>query len=351
MSITKEIFGKGKNGETVYVYTMDNKNGLRAKVLTWGGIIKNLYVTHEGKEYDVVLGRETMEDYLDNEGYLGAAIGRHANRIKDSQFIINGVVYKVGANEDGNSLHGGFVGFDSKNWTAEEAGTDEEPALILSLFSADGEEGFPGNMNIKMTYTLSKENGFVIRYEATSDKDTVMNMTNHSYFNLNGHDAGSIYEHILQINGGFYSPNTIESLPCGEVLSVKGTPMDFTEPKTIGRDIKMDFDQLNMFGGYDNNFAVSGNGFRLAATLTGDKSGIVMETYTDKPAIQLYTGNHINERKNAPCKGNVVYKIHDAVCLETQYFPNSTSYSHYPSAFLKKDEKYDFTTEYRFITK
>lgn len=342
MSITKELFGTLENGDKVYEYTLDNNKGVKAVILTYGGIIKNLFVNGT----DVVLGRDSLEEYLDNDGYLGAAVGRHANRIKNGEFIINGTIYTVGKNNNGNSLHGGFCGFNQKNWVAEESGSDSEPALILSAVSPDGEEGFPGTLNVKITYTLNSENGLSLHYEAISDKDTVVNLTNHSYFNLNGHDSGTIDNHVLQLNCGFYTPNTEECMPYGEVLSVSGTPFDFRAPKPIGQDINADFEQIQMFGGYDHNFAISGRGFRRAAVLSGDKSGITMETYTNKPGVQIYTSNALDTERLY--KGNSKYSIHQAVCLETQFFPNSTSFSHYPSAFLAKGEKYDFTTEYRF---
>lgn len=347
MSITKEKFGTLKNGESVYVYTLKSISGLEAEILTYGGIIKNLRIEKNGKQTDIVLGRNTLEEYLDNDGYFGAAVGRHANRIPCSEFTINSVTYKISANEGENSLHGGFEGFNAKNWSAEEGGTTDEPSLILSYMSADGEEGFPGNLNVKITYTLTSKNAIVLHYEAVSDKDTVVNLTNHSYFNLNGHNSGTIDEHTLWLNSEFYTPNTDKCLPFGEIHSVKGTPFDFTSPKKLGQDIFSDFEQIKMFGGYDHNFALNGKGFRKCAELKGDKTEIIMEMYTDKPGVQIYSGNCINENK--VCKDGAVYKVHQAVCLETQFFPASTAYSHYPSAFLNKNEKYDYTTEYRFL--
>lgn len=342
MSITKELFGTLKNGENVYQYTLDNKKGIQAVILTYGGIIKNLFVNG----IDVVLGRDSLDEYLDNDGYLGAAIGRHANRIENSTFTINETVYNVGANENGNSLHGGFLGFDKKNWSAAESGSENEPALVLSATSPDGEEGFPGTLNVKITYMLNEKNGLSIHYEATSDKDTVVNLTNHSYFNLNGHNSGTIDKHVMQLNCGFYTPNTDKCSPYGEILSVSGTPFDFRAPKPIGQDINSDFEQIQMFGGYDHNFAINGVGFRKAAILSGDISGITMEVLTNKPAVQIYTSNALDtERKY---KNNSCYNVHQAICLETQFFPNSTTFSHYPSAFLSKNEKYDYITEYRF---
>lgn len=348
MSITKTSFGKMSDGEKVYSYLLDNGNGLSAEILTYGGIIKNLYVTDKkGKKTDVVLGRDTLEDYLKNDGYLGALIGRHANRIARGQFELGGEKYSVGINEGHNSLHGGNIGFDQKVWSAKEKDA-AEPSLELSIVSKDGEEGFPGKLDVTVTYTLTKENALKINYKAVSDKDTVVNMTNHSYFNLAGHASGTIDNQILQINSGFYTPNDNECMPTGEVLSVMGTPFDFRAPKPIGQDINSDFEQIEMFGGYDHNFAIAGRGYRKAAAAECLENGITMEVYTDKPAMQLYTSNALPE---GIYKGGERYNIHQAFCLETQYFPNAMAYSHYPSPILKKDEEYNFTTEYRFIVK
>lgn len=338
--MTKELFGTLENGEKVYQYTLDNKKGLKAIILSYGGIIKNLFVG--GK--DVVLGRDTLEEYLDNDGYYGAAIGRHANRIKKGEFEINGKKYNAAINDEDNSLHGGINGFDKKNWEVIESDTEE--TLTLKAFSPDGEEGFPGNLHVTMIYTLTEDNGIVIQYEAVSDKDTVVNLTNHSYFNLNGHDSGTIDEHTLWIDADFYTPNAIDCIPCGEILSVENTPFDFRTPKKIGEGFHSSSEQIKMFDGYDHNFVLNGKGFRKIASLIGDKTDIAMDVYTDKPGVQVYSGNCIDDERI--CKGGNIYAVHQAVCLETQFFPNSTSYNHFPSAILKKGEKYKFTTEYRF---
>ncbi len=349
MAITKKLYGTLKDGAEVFVYTLDNGKGLSAEILTYGGIIKNLYVTDKnGVKTDVVLGRDTLEDYLTNSGYLGAAIGRHANRIARGEFELNGKTYHVGINEGKNSLHGGKIGYDSRVWDAKEGGTESEPSLILTLVSPDGEEGFPGTVNITLTYTLTAENAIKINYKAVSDADTVFNMTNHSYFNLAGHDSGEMTKQILQINSGFYTPNDSECMPTGEVLSVAGTPFDFRAPKPIGQDINADFDQVEAVGGFDHNFALEGRGYRKAAIAQCVENGITMEMWTDKPAMQLYTSNGLKE---GIYKGGAKYKPHDAFCLETQYFPNAMAHSHYPSPILKKDDEYNFTTEYKFIVK
>lgn len=348
MAIAKSVFGETSDGEKVYSYLLDNNNGLSAEIITYGGILKNLYVTdNNGNKTDVVLGRDTMEEYLRNDGYLGALIGRHANRIAKGEFELNGEKYNVGINEGHNSLHGGNIGFDKRIWSAKEI-DGEEPSLVLSLVSEDGEEGFPGKLNAEVTYTLTKENAIKISYRAKSDKDTVVNLTNHSYFNLAGHSSGTVDEQVLQINSEFYTPNDNECMPTGEVLSVTGTPFDFRVPKPIGQDIDADFEQIEMFGGYDHNFAINGRGYRLAAIAKCIENGISMEVYTDKPAMQLYTSNGLPEGRY---KNGAKYGVHQAFCLETQYFPNAMAHSHYPSPILKKDEEYIFTTEYRFIVK
>ena len=342
MSIKKTYAGL-LDGTEVSLYTLGNGNGLCAEIFDFGGIIKSLKIAGR----DVVLGRSTLNDYLDNHGYLGAAIGRHANRIKNSRFILNGKEFAVGTNNNGNSLHGGKIGFDKRVWRAEM--TDEsEPSLALYLESPDGEEGFPGNLSLRMTYTLTAENSLKIRYEAICDRDTVFNPTNHSYFNLDGHAAGKIYEHTLQLDADFYTPNTDECMPYGEVLSVAGTPFDFTAPKKLGKDINADDNQIKMFGGYDHNFAIRGRGFRRAAVLTSSDEKLVMEVYTDMPGVQIYSSNSLNE---GVYKDGAVYGLHSAVCLETQFFPNSTSISHFIPAILKEKEHFDSVTEYRFIQK
>ncbi|MCH5186494.1 MAG: galactose mutarotase [Oscillospiraceae bacterium] len=350
MSVSKDLIGTTKDGEEVYIIKLDNGKGLSAEVLNYGGIIKNLYFTAaDGKKIDVVLGRDSLEEYLDNYGFYGAAIGRYANRIENSEFEIGGKIYKVGANEGRNSLHGGIFGFDKKVWEAYEGESGGEPGVEMILESPDMEEGFPGTLKVKMTYTLTKENSLKIEYRAMSDKDTAVNLTNHSYFNLSGHSSGNIYNQVLQINSGFYTPNNKECMPFGEILTVDGTPFDFREPKPIGRDISADFEQINMFGGYDHNFVIDGRGYRLAATAFSPDTGITMKMYTDKPAVQLYTTN--GTENGRVCKDGTVYEKHQAFCLETQYFPNSMKYSHYPSPILKAGEEYRFTTEYEFSAK
>lgn len=336
--IKKEIFGN-LDGKEVYVYTLDNQNGLRAEILNYGGIIKGLYVN--GK--DVVLGRDTLEEYLDNDGYFGALIGRNSNRIHNAEFALNGIKYTLAKNDGNNNLHGGNIGFDKKVWDAQEF-DKKEPKLVLLLFSKDGEEGFPGNAQVKVTYTLTEENGLNIHYEATCDKDTVMNLTNHSYFNLNGHDSGIIDNQTLKVHSRFFTPNTDECVPCGEILKNDNTPFDLRHGKAFKEIFDSDFEQITKFGGFDHNFVLDGEDYRKIAEAKGDE--ITMEVFSDAVGAQIYTGNFVSNTR--VCKGGVIYGKHHAFCVETQFYPNSLEFSHFPSPILRAGEKYDTTTEYRF---
>lgn len=340
MSINKVEFGNYK-GVAVYAYTLTNNNGLCAEILNYGGIIKRLVY----RGVDVVLGRDTMEEYMNNSGCFGALIGRNSNRIENSEFELNGKVYKLYANDGRNNLHGGKEGFDKKVWNAEMVDGDE-PSLILTITSPHMEEGFPGEVKVQVTYTLTNDNCIKIHYSGETDKDTVLNMTNHSYFNLNGHSSGTVNEHSLWINSDFYTPNTDECIPTGEILSVKNTPFDFSTDELLGERFKSSHKQIQKFGGFDHNFALNGNGFRKVAEVKGDKTGIVMEVYTDSKGVQLYTGNMIEKEV---CKEGAVYGNHSGLCLETQAFPNSLKFSHFPDAILRKTEKYDTTTSFKFI--
>ncbi len=338
--IKKESFGK-LNDKDVFLYTLDNGCGLSAEITNYGGIIKSLVFNGT----DVVLGRDNLEEYLQNDGYYGALIGRNSNRIANAEFELNGKKYELYKNDGNNNLHSGKIGFDAKVWDAEMF-DDAEPSLVLTLHSPDGEEGFPGNADIKVTYTLTKENSIKIHYEGKCDEDTIMNLTNHSYFNLNGHDSGVIDGHTICLDCSFYTPNNDECMPTGEVIKVDGTAFDLRTPAKFGDVFNSNDEQVKMFGGFDHNFCLNGRGFRKIATLMGDKTGIEMETYTDQPGVQIYSGNMIIEDR--VCKEGIIYKKHNAVCLETQVFPNAMANPHFPSPILKKDDKYDTITEYKF---
>lgn len=342
MPVTKQKFGS-LNGEDVYLYTLGNANGLTAEITNYGGIIRRLI--YEGT--DVVLGRETLEAYFNNDGYLGALIGRNSNRIENSQFELNGITYRLNKNDGENNLHGGTAGFDKKLWTAEIS-DGEEPSLLLSLFSPDGEEGFPGAVDVRVKYTVTKDDSIKIEYSGEADKDTLLNMTNHSYFNLNGHSSGTICGHTLWLNSSFYNPTTPECIPTGEILSVKNTPFDFTSETCLNESLKSEHIQIKNANGIDHNFALSGSGYRKAARLKGDKTGIVMEVYTDQSGVQIYSGNMLSG--SLGLKDGTVYSAHYGICLETQAFPCFPKYSHFPGAVLRKGDKYNTVTEYKFLS-
>ena len=343
MSVTKTKYGTLPDGREVYEYVLTNGN-VTAHIINLGGIITKLITKDkDNNDTDVVLGRANLEQYLENSGYIGAAIGRFGNRIANSEFEIDGTIYRVGQNNGKNSLHGGLVGFDKKLWSVTE--NPDENSIMMQYTSVDGEEGFPGNLDVKIKYSLTPENGLKIEYFAQTDKDTVCNLTNHSYFNLNGYNGGKVYNHKLQMTSSFYTPNNDECMPVGEILSVKGTPFDFTTEKLLGDGMKSDFEQVKMFNGFDHNFVLDGIGIRNVLTVTGDKTGITMQMITNQPGVQLYTANSLSNVN----KGDYENTSHEAFCLETQTFPDCVHYGHFPTALLRKGDKYYHITEYRFV--
>ncbi len=346
MPILKELFGKTECDKDVYQYTLDNSNGMIAEILSYGGIIKSLTVNDSlGLGVDVVLGYDNFEDYLHNGDCFGVAVGRNSNRIENAEFEINGVKYTLEKNNENNNLHGGLVGFSKRVWDVTEKETDGEPSLVMTLVSPDGEEGFPGTVTVTMTYTLTKNNSLKINYRAISDKDTIINMTNHSYFNLSGHASGEVYDQILYLNSSFYTPNNEDCVPTGEILSVMNTPFDFRVPKPVGQDINADCEQIEMFNGYDHNLVLDGEGYRTGAILQSTQTGIVLEMKTDCPAVQIYTHNSAEEKVY---KDGAVYTKHNGICFEAQKYPNATKYKHFPTTVVKAGEVYDTTTEYKF---
>lgn len=350
MAITRNFFGQTEKGDEVSLFTLHNSNGMVAKISNFGGVVVSLLVPDKkGKFDDVVLGYDKVKGYLRKGPFFGAIIGRHANRIEKSSFEINGVEYKVAKNEGENHLHGGLIGFDKVVWEAEIGLEGEEEFLELSYLSKDGEEGYPGNLQVKVIYTLTKDNALKIEYFAVSDKDTVVNLTNHSYFNLSGHACGTILKHKVMINADKFTVNDRESLPTGEIKDVKGTPMDFTKLTTVEDGIHSEYDQIVFGCGYDHNWIlnISGEKPEKAAEVFDPVSERVMEVYTNKPGIQFYTGNYVDEAED--CKDGVKYEKHSGLCLETQYFPNALKHKHFPSPILKAEEQYNYTTIYKFL--
>lgn len=335
--ITKQLFGTF-GGKDVFAYTMTNKNGASMTVLTYGGIMSSLVLPdRNGKLGDIVCGFDSVAGYVaEKRGYFGAIIGRYGNRISDGGFTLNGTRYDIARNEDGKChLHGGNVGFNRKIWDADAVTGDGCDRLILTLFSPDGEEGYPGNLYVTVTYTFDDDNSLTIRYEADSDRDTVLNLTSHTYYNLNGYDGCSVLEQELMINADTYDDVNELLLPYKEPVSVEGTPFDFRTLRTIGQT-------------YDHNFVINGKAgeLRLGAEVYDPKSGRFMTVYTDTPAVQLYTAGGMNG--NTPFKGGVTEKPHHALCLETQYSPDTPNRPYMPQCVLKAGERYDSTTKFVF---
>lgn len=351
MSIIRRGIGKKVEGQEIYIYTLSNDNGLKAEIMNYGGCILCLYVPDKnGVLKDVVLGFEKFEDYTTSSVYFGALIGRSANRIEGGKININGVQYDLAKNNGNNHLHGGNKGFDKVVWNSEICNDYNGEFLKLSYLSKDGEENYPGNMKIVVKYRLNNNNELVIEYFAESDKDTVANLTNHSYFNLGGHDSGDILNHKLKINGDKITAVNSESIPKGEIRNIIGTPMDFTNFKTVGKDIDADYDQLNYGNGYDHNWIVNGekNKLKKVAEVIEENSGRKMITYSTMPGVQFYTGNFLNG--NQIGKEGVRYGKRAGLCLETQYFPNALANANFESTILKAGDKYNHTTIYKFET-
>ena len=332
-------------------YELIGTGGMRVLISDFGGTIWKMMVPDRaGNLADVVCGYDDVRALEASTGYLGALIGRWANRIGDSRFTLDGVEYPLFANNGKNHLHGGRVGFDRRFW--QVSATDgEEPSLILTLLSPDGEEGYPGNLTVTVTYTLRADNALAIHYRATTDKKTIINLTNHAYFNLGGYHSGEIFGHVLQLDATHYLNTTPDLIPTGEICPVDGTPFDFRTPKTIGRDFHPDDScpAMKLAGGYDHCFVFApGTGIVRRGTLNDPVSGRVMEMYTDQPCVQLYTANYLRDDGNL-LKGGVRKRPNTALCLETQIMPDSMHHPGFTSPYLDVGEVYDTTTIYRFL--
>jgi aldose 1-epimerase len=347
--VTVEEFGKTPAGEAVQIYTLTNAQGMEARITNYGGIVVSLKTPdRNGAFADVVLGHDTLDGYFQNSPYFGALIGRYGNRIAKGEFALDGKTYTLAKNNGPNSLHGGTKGFDQVVWKAEPLNSEDGPALSLTYVSADGEEGYPGTLNVKVVYTLTNDNALRIEYEATTDKKTVLNLTNHSYFNLKDAGATPILDHVLMINADRYTPVDATLIPTGELAPVEGTPFDFRQPTAIGTRIDDDNQQLKFGMGYDHNFVLtrSADGLSLAATVSEPTTGRRMEVLTTQPGVQFYTGNFLDGTITG--KGGTKYQQRTALCLETQHFPDSPNQPEFPSAVLEPGQTYQATTLYRF---
>lgn len=347
--LTKEVFGRLADGRAVDIYTLTNRNGVEARIINYGAAIVSLKVPdRSGKLDDVVLGYDSLDGYLANAPYIGTVIGRYANRIAKGRFSLNGVEYKLAVNNGENHLHGGLVGFDKVLWDASLVKTVNGAALKLIYVSADGEEGYPGKLTVRVVYTLTNTNELRIAYSATTNKDTVINLTQHSYFNLSGQGNGDILGHQLMINAARFTPTDAGAIPTGELRAVKGTPFDFTTPVSIGARINETDEQLVLGKGYDHNFVLNGkNGtLRRAAKAMDTSTGRVMEVWTTEPGVQLYTGNYLDGSKIG--KEGKAYKHRYGFCLETQHFPDSPNRAKFPTTVLRRGAEFRSTTVFKF---
>ncbi len=349
MAITKTSFGFMSDGREVFAYTLIGKGGVTARVTDYGATLLSLLAPDKnGRFSDILGGYDCLYDYVNGSGFQGAVVGRFANRIRHASFMLDGTEYHVTDNRGGDHIHGGKIGFDKKIW-ATEIQDGDEPSVTFTYVSPDGEEGYPGTLTVKVIYTVTKENGLAIRYLATTDKKTILNLTNHSYFNLGGFASGDVRDHLLTIDADTYLKSDEKLIPTGEIVTVAGTPFDFRKEKAIGTDIEASHEDLLKAGGYDHCYCFDNatDKIRLRATVKDPKSGRIMKMYTNQPCVQLYTANGFKD-DGKPLKGGSVKFKYMFLCLETQHMPDSVHYDHFTDVTLDVGETYDYTTIYEF---
>ena len=350
--IKKSLFGEMPDGTKVEKYTMTNAKGMEVDVITYGGRITRWTAPDSNGNYeDIVLGFDDLESYLGENPFFGALIGRYGNRIAKGKFTLDGETYTLATNDGENHLHGGTQGFDRKIWKATPKTTAEGATLELTYTSVDGEEGYPGNLDVTVTYTLTPDNELDIRYKATTDKPTVVNLTQHSYFNLSGDFTQSILDHELVLNADSFLPVDGGLIPTGVLEPVEGTPFDFREAKLIGKDINSDNEQLKLGKGYDHCWVLNDRegGYRFIGSAYHPKTGRVLEVYTDQPGVQFYSGNFLDG--TLPAQKGGVYGLRSGLCLETQHYPDSPNQPNFPSTRLNPGETYSIRTLYKLTTK
>lgn len=345
MAVETSVFGESLQGEEITLYTLTNSKGMKASVTNLGAILVRLLVPdREGCLEDVVLGFDTAEEYYGNPSYFGATIGPSANRIGGASMVLDGVTCQLDNSDGGNNLHSDpEQGYHKRLWKAQTA----ENSVTFSITDEDGNMGFPGNKELQITYSLNDDNALTLHYHGTSDKKTILNPTNHTYFNLKGHGKGNIEDHELWIKGSQYTPVAAGSIPTGEIADVAGTPMDFTTAKKVGHEINTAFEQLEITGGYDHNWLVDkwDGTMRYFAKVYSAKSGITLHAYTTLPGVQFYAGNFISPQMG---KENCSYGKRSGLCLETQYYPDSIHHENFPSCVFGEGREYDSITVYRF---
>ena len=352
VSITKSLYGITKDNKKVNLYSFKTENGMQVDIINYGGIITSLKVPDKkGEIKDIVLGYNKLEDYITESPYFGSIIGRYGNRIAKGKFNLNGTEYELATNNDENHLHGGNIGFDKVLWKSETKIDSNSSSLILKYLSTDMEEGYPGNLDTTVIYEIKNDNSIEITYQAKTDKTTIVNLTQHSYFNLSGHFNQSILNHKIKINANQFLPVNKSLIPTGNKLDVSMTPFDFRNFKKIEKDINVDDLQLNYGNGYDHCWVLndSENGYRLIASAFDEESGRLMEVYSDQPGLQFYTGNFLDG--SLPQKKEGFYNFRSGFCLETQHFPNSPNQSDFPSVILNPNETYYSKTSYKFKIK
>lgn len=353
MNISKKSFGTTKKGEAATLYILENSKGMQVGITDYGASVVSVLVPdRNGKLADVVLGYDDVRGYDENGTYYGAFIGRNGNRIANASFALNGITYQLDKNDGNNNLHGGFVGYNNMMYEAECFTEEDAVSIELSRLSPDGEQGFPGNLDITVTYTLTEDNELVIEYLAVCDKDTVVNLTNHSFFNLSGHASGTVLNHKVWIDADYFTPTDDTLIPTGELRMVEDTPMDFRTEQRVGDRIEAEYEPLKQAGGYDHNYVLnnSGDGPELVASLFDEASGRKMEVYTDLPGMQLYSGNFIDGK--AAGKGGKVYEKREGICFETQMFPDACNEKEFfKSSVVKAYQEYETVTVYKFLVK
>jgi len=351
-TITKTPYGKLPDGTVIDQYTLKNTNGMTVGIITYGGIITSWTAPNkEGVYEDVVLGYTQLEEYLNGSPYFGALIGRYGNRIAQAKFALDGKEYTLAVNDGPNHLHGGLKGFDKVVWNATQSKTDSGVSLVLRYLSAHMEEGYPGNLETTVTYTLTPNNVLEVEYQAITDQKTVVNLTQHSYFNLSADFSKPIVDHQISIDADSYLPVDETLIPTGEFAEVQNTPFDFRKAKTIGKDIDTDHDQLKKGLGYDHCWVLNhqNQGLRFAASAHHKKSGRLLEVYTDEPGMQFYTGNFLDG--TLPNKQGGTYAHRTGFCLETQHYPDSPNQENFPSVILNPGETYTTKTIFKFSVK